>query len=65
MLYVLAFLLPPVAVLMCGKPLQFVINIILCLFLWVPGVIHAFYVVNNHLIEKQTNKIVDAIERNR
>lgn len=65
MLYVLAFLLPPVAVLMCGKPFQFLLNIILCCIFWIPGIIHAFYVVNNHLIEKQTGKIVDAIERNR
>lgn len=65
MLYVLAFLFPPVAVLMCGKPFQFILNIILCCIFWIPGIIHAFYVVNNHLIEKQTGKIVDAIERNR
>jgi len=65
MLYVLAFLVPPVAVLMCGKPFQFLLNIILCCIFWIPGIIHAFYVVNNHLIEKQTGKIVDAIERNR
>lgn len=65
MLYVLAFLLPPIAVLMCGKPLQALFNIILCCVFWVPGIIHAFYVVNTHLMEKQTGKIVDAIERNR
>lgn len=65
MLYVLAFLLPPIAVLMCGKPLQCIFNIILCCIFWVPGVIHAFYIVNTHLMEKQTGKIVDAIERNR
>lgn len=65
MLYVIAFFIPPLAVLLCGKPLQFLLNIILCLFFWLPGVIHAFLVVNNHLVEKQTDRIVEAIERNR
>jgi uncharacterized membrane protein YqaE (UPF0057 family) len=65
MLYVLAFLFPPIAVLMCGRPLAFLVNLILCLCFWVPGVIHAFYIVNQHLQEKQTQQIVEAIEKNR
>jgi uncharacterized membrane protein YqaE (UPF0057 family) len=65
MLYVLAFLFPPIAVLMCGRPLAFLVNLILCLAFWVPGVIHAFYIVNQHLQEKQTQQIVEAIEKNR
>jgi len=40
-MYLLAILLPPVAVLMCGKPLQAFINLILCLFLYIPGMVHA------------------------
>jgi uncharacterized membrane protein YqaE (UPF0057 family) len=45
MKYVLAILLPPLAVLMCGKPIQAVLNFFLTLCFWLPGVIHAWYVV--------------------
>ena len=37
----LAIVLPPLAVLLCGKPIQFLFNILLTLFFWVPGSIHA------------------------
>ena len=47
MMYLLAILLPPVAVLFCGKPFQAVINFILSLIFWVPGVIHAILVVHD------------------
>lgn len=46
MMYLLAILLPPVAVLLSGKPVQAVLNFILCIFFWIPGVIHAILVVN-------------------
>ena len=64
MRYFLAIILPPLAVLLCGKPIQFILNIILTLFFWIPGVIHALFVVNSHLADKRTNKIVKAIEKN-
>ena len=62
MRYLLAILLPPVAVFLCGKPIQGIINIILCLFLWVPGIVHALFVVHSHLADKRTDKIVKAIK---
>lgn len=46
MMYLLAIFLPPVAVLFCGKPFQAIINFILTLIFWVPGVIHAIFVVH-------------------
>jgi uncharacterized membrane protein YqaE (UPF0057 family) len=46
--YFLSFLLPPVAVLLCGKPLLSVLNLILTILGWIPGVIHALLVVNDH-----------------
>ncbi|MCR8921424.1 YqaE/Pmp3 family membrane protein [Dasania sp. GY-MA-18] len=61
MRYLLAILLPPVAVFLCGKPMVGILNIILTLCFWVPGVVHALFVVHSHLNEKQTQKIVDAI----
>ena len=45
-LYLLAVLLPPVAVLICGKPIQALINLLLCLIFYIPGMIHAIMVVN-------------------
>lgn len=62
MRYFLAIILPPLAVLLCGKPIQFVLNIFLTLLGWIPGVIHAILVVNGHLADKRTNKIVDAMK---
>ena len=47
MRYLLAIILPPVAVLMCGKPFQAILNVFLCAFYWIPGVIHAWIVVAN------------------
>ncbi len=62
MRYLLAILLPPVAVFLCGKPIQGIISIFLTLAFWIPGVIHALFVVHNHLADKRTDKIVAAIK---
>ena len=63
MRYFLAILLPPLAVLFCGKPVQFLLNILLTLLGWIPGVIHALLVVNTHLADKRADKIVKAIRK--
>ena len=62
MRYILAIFLPPVAVFLCGKPIQGIINIFLTLAFFVPGVIHALFVVHNHLADKRTDRIVEAIK---
>ena len=41
MRYLIALIIPPLAVLLCGKPGQAVLNFFLCLLFLVPGVIHA------------------------
>lgn len=48
MRYFLSFLLPPLAVLLCGKPLLALLNLLLTILGWVPGIIHALLVVNDH-----------------
>jgi uncharacterized membrane protein YqaE (UPF0057 family) len=63
MRYLLAIILPPLAVLLCGKPLQALLNLLLTLCFWVPGVVHAILVVHAHLEDKRTGRIVDAIQR--
>ena len=65
MRYFLAIILPLVAVLLCGKPVQFILNIFLTLCLWIPGSIHALFVVNNHLADKRTDKLIKAVQKNK
>lgn len=62
MRYLLAIILPPVAVLLCGKPVQFFLNILLTLLLWIPGAIHAILVVNSHLADKRTEHLEKVIK---
>ena len=63
MLYLLAILLPPLAVLLCGKPFQAIINIVLTLFLWIPGIIHAMLVVSSHHADKRNQRVIDEMRR--
>ena len=63
MRYFLAIVLPPLAVLLCGKPIQFLLNLLLTLLGWIPGVIHAILVVQAHLADQRTEKIINATRR--
>lgn len=46
LLVIIAILLPPLAVgLKEGVGAQLILNIILCLFFWLPGLLHALWVV--------------------
>jgi uncharacterized membrane protein YqaE (UPF0057 family) len=63
MRYLLAIVLPPLAVLLCGKPIQALLNVVLCLFLWIPGMIHALVVVHDHMDDKRAQRIVKAIQQ--
>ncbi len=65
MLYLLAVVLPPLAVLLCGKPLQALLSIPLSLMGWVPGVIHALFVVSNHYADQRSRRLIHAVERHR
>lgn len=62
-MYLLAILLPPVAVLMCGKPIQALINCLLCLLLIFPGIIHALLVVSNHNAERRQQRLIKALRQ--
>lgn len=63
MRYLLAILLPPVAVLFCGRPLQALLNLVLTLCFWVPGVIHAILVVNQDAEDERNERLIRAIEK--
>ncbi len=52
MRYLLAILLPPVAVFLHGSAGQTLLNVLLTLIGWLPGVIHALLVVNKAPAER-------------
>lgn len=60
MLYLLAIVFPPAAVLIAGKPFQAVINLLLTLCLWLPGVIHAMFVAHNYYADKRQERLIEA-----
>jgi uncharacterized membrane protein YqaE (UPF0057 family) len=60
--YLLAIILPPVAVLTCGKPVQAILNLLLTLLFWIPGMIHALFVVHGYYSDNRTDRIVSAIK---
>ena len=49
--YFFCVVFPPVAVLMTGRILSFILSLLLTLLGWVPGVIHACLVVNDYQAE--------------
>ncbi|PKJ52791.1 YqaE/Pmp3 family membrane protein [Bacillus sp. SN10] len=63
MMYLLAIICPPLAVLFSGKPVQALINFVLTLCFYLPGLIHAFFVVNERKADKRLDKQIDAYER--
>ena len=65
MRYLLAILLPPLAVFICGKPFQGFLNILLTIAFWVPGVVHAILVVNDYYADRRTDRIVEAMKEER
>ncbi len=61
MRYLLAILLPPVAVLLCGKPFQAVLNLVLTLCFWVPGAIHALLIAGDFYEDQRTERMMRAL----
>jgi len=64
-LYLIAILFPPLAVLLCGKPVQAVLNLILTLFLYVPGLVHAILVINAHKADQRNAALIRAVAKSR
>lgn len=73
MLYLLALLLPPLAILFCGKFFQAIFNafvliggfLILLIFgsgTWLLCAIHALFVVYSYKQDKQTDRIIAAMK---
>jgi uncharacterized membrane protein YqaE (UPF0057 family) len=60
-MYLVAILFPPVAVIMCNKPIQAILCVILCFFFWFPGVIHAIMVVAEFKANERNNHLINAL----
>jgi uncharacterized membrane protein YqaE (UPF0057 family) len=63
MLFFLCVLLPPLAVLLTGRIGSFFLSLILTLFGWIPGVIHAFFVVSDYKNEQRLRKIAHDLKK--
>ena len=63
MLYLVAVLCPPLAVLLCGKPVQAVLSVFLSLLFYFPGMIHALVVVADHKAEQRNRALLQALAR--
>ncbi len=67
MLYLLAVIVPPLAVLLAGKPFQALFSLLaqLTLIGWLPATLHALFVVHNHYSDKRARRLIKAMERAR
>jgi len=63
MLYLLAIVLPPVAVLLCGRPFLALLNLVFTLLCWVPGIVHAILVVGDHNADLRAERITRELHR--
>jgi uncharacterized membrane protein YqaE (UPF0057 family) len=63
MRYLFAFLLPPVAILLCGRPILAVVSILFTLCFWVPGIILALIVVSQANADRRNRELVQAVNR--
>jgi uncharacterized membrane protein YqaE (UPF0057 family) len=63
MLYLVAILIPPLAVLLAGKPFQALLNILLTLLAYIPGLIHALFVVHNHYEDRRAKRVIRELRR--
>lgn len=62
MKYFLCIILPPAAVLLANRKAAFVLNLILTLCFWLPGVIHAFFVVSGAESERRHKEMLAAMK---
>lgn len=61
MMYLLAIVFPPLALLLMKKPFSAILNCVLLTCFWIPGIIHALIVVHMAYKDKRVEKIIGAI----
>ena len=55
-MYFLAIVCPPAAVLFSGKPFQALLNVLLTILGWIPGMIHAILIVKDRKDDKRMRR---------
>lgn len=55
--YFFCIVLPPLAVLLTGRVGSFLLSLLLTLLGWIPGIIHACLVVNDHHQEQRIARV--------
>ena len=65
MLYFLCIVMPPLAVLLTGRPVALLLNLLLTLLGWLPGVIHAFFVVAEAKADRREKRMIEEVRRER
>ena len=63
--YLLAVICPPAAVLGCRRFDQFVLNVALTLCLWIPGVVHASFIVQHHIADAGPSRVAQQMRHHR
>ena len=63
MRFFLCFLCPPAAILTTGRIGAFILNILLTLCFWIPGIIHAILVTNDFYENRRYKKLIRATRR--
>jgi uncharacterized membrane protein YqaE (UPF0057 family) len=56
-MYLWAFVIPPVAVAMTGRPFAFLLNLVLSL-LYFPGMLHALHVVGKYKRQERLDELI-------
>ncbi len=65
MIYLVAIIFPPMAVLLVGKPVQALLNLFLTLLFYLPGLIHAILVINSHKADRRNDALIKAMNKNK
>ena len=63
MLFLLAIICPPLAVLATGNPSRAAVNLGLTMLFYFPGLFHALNVVDRHNTVRQYDSVMRAMER--
>lgn len=61
MRYLLAILIPPLAVLLCNRPVQAVLNFALWLACLLPGIVHGLLIVGQTIQEERQAELIAAV----
>jgi uncharacterized membrane protein YqaE (UPF0057 family) len=61
--FLLCLICPPLAVFLTGRKGSFIVSIFLTFCVWLPGVIHAFFVVSDYRNEQRIRALARELRR--